>query len=432
MLRETYATRFGFILGILGGSIGMANIWRFSYMAGTNGGSAFFIPYIIALICVGLPAIMMELAYGRHFRGGPVDAHSRSGLPFGKQLGTLVMCLSALGFSYYLVLVSWTLKYFFAALTSSFWSAVPKEYFEDYVHNGTQRFAFHFIAVAFCASVAMLGIRKGLEPVTKFMMIIFFLLIAGLALHSLTLPGMKEAMHFLFFPNLSEITPTIWLMALGQVFTSVGIGGIVLVTYGSYMPSEFDIPKTAWLIILGDTTASILCGIVIFPVIFTIGAEPTAGIGLVFFTLPSMFSQIAGGQIIGLLFFTGFLFAALSTGLFIIEYLSEPLIYVLKWSRRRSVLTVGVGLWLAGIPWCYNIDWLTMLDLFNVLAARPLYSLLVPIGFLWIYSVHKAHAEVNLNSTLPVGAWWRYWAKFGLPIAIAVIYISGVWQLLTS
>ena len=432
MTRESYATRIGFILGILGGSIGMGNVWRFSYMAGTNGGSAFFIPYIVALVVIGLPAIMMELAYGRHFRGGPVGSHTRSGLPYGKQFGIAVMLMGLLGYSYYLVLVSWTLKYFVASLTGSLWSAVPEEYFNDYVYVGTQRFVFHFITVAICGGVVLLGIRKGIEPITKYMMILFFILIACLAAYSLTLSGAAEAMHFLFYPDLSLITAKTWLMALGQVSYSIGIGGVVLITYGSYMPSEFDIPKTAMLIVIGDTVAAILCGIVIFPVVFTMAAEPASGIGLVFFTLPSVFSQLSGGQVIGFLFFTGFLFAALSTGLFVTEYLAEPLIYVLKWSRRKAVLTVALSYWLIGIPWCYNIDWLSKLDLLNLIIVRPVASLLVPIGFLWIYSVHKAHQEVNLSSDYPVGNWWRSWSKFGIPIAIMLIYFFGLWSLMTE
>lgn len=429
MTRESYATRLGFLLGILGGSIGVGNVWRFSYMVGTNGGSAFFIPYIIALICLGIPAIMMELAYGRHFRSGPVDSHARSGLPFGRKLGILVILMGLLGFSYYLVLVSWTLKYFIAAFTDGFWLAIPESYFNDYVHNGWQRFGFHILTVCICALVATLGIRRGLEPVTKFIMILFFLLIAGLALHSLTLPGVGEAMHFLFYPDLSRITPEIWLLALGQLFYSLGIGGMVLITYGSYMPAEFDIPRTARFIVIGDTVTAILCGIVIFPVIFTIGAEPAAGIGLVFFTLPSVFSQVDGGQILGCLFFTGFLFAALSTGLFVIEYLAEPLIYVVGWSRPRAVLVAAASLWLVGLPWCYNIDWLSKLDIFNQVMARPLWSLLVPIGFLWIYGMHRALEEINRNAAHPVGRWWGMWAKYGLPVVIAVIYIGGLWEM---
>ena len=432
MIRESYATRLGFILGILGGSIGMGNVWRFSYMAGTNGGSAFIIPYIIALIVIGIPTIMMELAYGRHFRGGPVGSHSRSGLPFGKQIGTAVMFMGLLAYSYYLVLISWTLKYFVASLSGSLWSAVPEDYFNDYMNVGIQRYIFHFVTVAICGAVVLFGIRKGIEPITKYMMILFFLLITSLAIYSLTLPGATAALHFLFYPDLSLITPKTWLMALGQVSYSIGIGGIVLITYGSYMPAEFDIPKTAMLIVIGDTLSSILCGIVIFPVVFTMAAEPAAGIGLVFFALPSVFAQIPGGQIIGVLFFTGFLFAALSTGLFVMEYMAEPLIYVLKWSRPKAVMTVAVSYWLVGIPWCYNIDWLSQLDLLNLIIVRPVASLLVPIGFLWIYSACKAHAEVNMGSAYPVGNWWPTWSKYGLPVAIMLIYVWGLSGLLAD
>ena len=104
----------------------------------------------------------------------------------------------------------------------------------------------------------------------------------------------------------------------------------------------------------------------------------------------------------------------------------------MPWSRRRSVFTIAVSLWLVGLPWCYNIDWLKKLDLFNQLAARPLWSLLVPIGFLWIYGARKAHAEVNKSSAFPVGAWWRFWSKYGLPVVIVVIYVLGLWELLSG
>ena len=432
MSRESYATRLGFILGILGGSIGMGNVWRFSYMAGTNGGSAFFLPYVIALVVIGIPAIMMELAYGRHFRGGPVGSHSRSGLPYGKQFGIAVMIMGLFSYSYYLVLVSWTLKYFVASFTGSIWAGEPEAYFNDYVYNGSQRFVFHFVTVALCGAVVTLGIRKGIEPITKYMMILFFVLIVSLALYSLSLPGATAALEFLFYPDLSKITAKTWLMALGQVSYSIGIGGVVLVTYGSYMPSEFDIPKTAMAIVLGDTLAAILCGIVIFPVVFTLAAEPAAGIGLVFFTLPTVFAQLPGGEIIGFLFFTGFLFAALSTGLFVTEYMAEPLIYVFNWSRKKAVLAVVMSYWLIGIPWCFNIDWLSAIDIINMVIVRPVASLLVPIGFLWIYSVSKAHAEVNKNSAYPVGRWWCNWSKFGIPLAIMLIYFFGLWGLITE
>lgn len=427
--RETYATRLGFFLGLLGGAIGMGNVWRFSYMAGTNGGSAFFIPYITAVVVVGIPLLMLELAYGRHFKGGPVTAHAASGLPAGRSLGVIVMLLALLGFSYYMVLISWTLKYFTASFTEALWRAEPQAYFADYVHRGWQRFAFHFATVMICASVILLGVRKGLEPVTKYMVIGLFLLLLGLASYSLMLPGAVAGLKFLFVPDLSKITATTWLMALGQIFFSIGIGGSVIITYGSYMQDHFDIPRTAVLIVLGDTVAAILCGIVIFPAVFAMGSEPAGGIGLVFFTLPRVFADMPAGQFAGAAFFTGFLFAALSTGLFAVEFLAEPLIYVARRSRRQAVALVAVALWLLGIPWVYNIDWLSLLDIFNVVLSRPLTSILVPVGFLWLYSAARAHAEVNKGARIRVGAWWPLWTKYALPAVILVLYVWGILEL---
>lgn len=429
--RESFASGAGFLLSALGAAVGVGNIWRFPYMAGSNGGGAFLIPYLAAVLILAVPAVMLELSYGRHFRGGPVIAHQRSGLPHGRALGYIVIALSVVGFSYYLVLTSWTLKYCISALSGSLWSTDPHALFSEYMHVGWQRYVYHLATVLLCAGVVHFGIRNGIEPVMKYMVAILFVLLLALAAYSLTLPGAARGLSFLFSPDLSKITSRVWLMALGQVLFSVGIGGTVLVTYGSYMQDSFDIPRMAVGIVLGDTLAAILAGVAIFPAVFTMGAQPTEGVGLVFYTLPAVFAAMPGGHIFGPLFFIGLFFAAASTGLFAVEFLCEPLIYAEKWDRRNAVIFVAVLLWAVGLLWCNNLKWLSVFDLVNAVLSLPLTAILVPIGFLWIYGAGKALEEVNKNSQWTVGKYWPIWAKYGLPLVIFMIYARGVWEFAT-
>ncbi len=303
--RASWSSERAFVLATAAAAVGLGNIWRFPYIAGENGGGAFIIAYIIAVVVLGVPLMVLETTAGKRSLGSPVRTF-RKMRKGGALFGWIVVGLTVLVMSYYLAITGWTLGYAIDSYTGSISS------FENFTDSFASVWYF-FIA----AGVAFLFVLRGLRAIewlAKLMMPILIGIILFMAGYSLTLSGAGEALSFLFNPDLSRLaSPTLWLLALGQAFYSLAVGQGYLITYGSFVPKNTNLPRASSIVAGVETSVALLAGIIIFPIIFTFGLNPGAGPELAFVTLPIAFAGIPIGGILATLFFTLLFFAAISS-----------------------------------------------------------------------------------------------------------------------
>jgi len=284
--QEGFSSRWGFVLATAGSAIGLGNIWRFPYIAGENGGGAFLVPYLLALIVIGMPVMVLELSAGRAGGAGVVGtfAWTRERAGF---LGLLITAGVIFLLAYYLVVTGWAIGYFIQALADRHPS------FGDFT-DGYTTLVYFAIAAAVTIAVVAGGVSKGIERFNMVLVPLLFAVIIGLAVYAFTLSGRREAMEFYISPRAEALGEAeVWIRALGQCFFSVGVGMGVLITYGAYGRRDVGTPGLAATVGLADSGIALIAGFAIFPMIFTFGGSPAAGPGLAFEALPRAFEQFS-------------------------------------------------------------------------------------------------------------------------------------------
>ncbi len=346
-----WGSRIGFILAGAGSAIGLGAIWKFPFWAGTNGGAAFIIPYIVFTFTIGIVLLIAELAVGRAGRGSAMHALKVAGGPVFAVLGALTVASSYIILSYYSVVGGWCIKYFVDSLTGSLVTNDPKilsANFEALVTNGPVNVAWHFVFLSITCGVIALGVVKGIERVSKYLMPTLFILMIFIIARSLTLPGAMQGVEFLFKLDLQSLTLGNILNAMGFTFFSLSLGCGIMITYGAYLPNDTDIPNSSlWISYLAIQT-SILAGLMIMPAVFALGQDPNAGPGLVFVTIPLVFSQIPMGSAFAVLFNICLIVAALTSAVSLLEVVVAYLQNEWHLSRRTATLGCYVSLFFVG------------------------------------------------------------------------------------
>jgi NSS family neurotransmitter:Na+ symporter len=317
--RDGFASRFGVIAAAAGSAVGLGNVWRFPYVAGENGGGAFLLVYLGFVLAIGVPVMLSELLIGRKsqrniFGAFHVLAPGRPWFLIGLMgVGAAFMILS-----FYSVVAGWTMEYLYLAFTNQLATVSSVELNQIFgnVTSGAWRPVFFMVVfMAMTAFIVKSGVNNGIEKYSKLLMPVLFVIIMLLCVRSVTLDGAFAGLEFLFRPDFTRITPHVVLEALGQAFFSLSLGMGVMATYGSYIKKGESLGKTAISVSLTDTAIAILSGIAIFPAVFAFGIEPGAGPGLVFVTLPGIFSKMIGGYFFGFIFFSLLLIAALTSSI---------------------------------------------------------------------------------------------------------------------
>lgn len=339
---ESWGSRRGFILAAIGSAVGIGNIWRFSSVLGENGGGAYLVPYLVAVFAFALPLMALELAVGRHLRADAVQAFRSLGRRH-ELAGWLIATIVFTILSYYLVITGWTLAYFvqslaggapsFGAFTGGYW--------------GVGAFAASAVVVGLVTSF---GVKHGIELLASWLMPLAFVILLALAVYSVTLDGFVEGVSFMLEPDFSRLSePGLWSAAFGQAFFSLSVGFGILLTYGSYLSRDTDVVESAAIITVADVLVAILAGMVIFPVVFTMGLEPSAGAELAFSTLPTAFEQMPRGALIAPAFFFLLFAAAVTSAVSMMELNVAAVMDRTRMSRTRTsavltVLVLGLGL----------------------------------------------------------------------------------------
>ncbi len=343
--RATLGGRLSAVLVAAGSAVGLGNIWRFPYIAGENGGGAFLLVYIGCILFLGIPVLLAEFTVGRHTHKNSVGAYhylSKRWAPLG--YNSVISSLLILGF--YFVVSGWTLDYFVTSITGSITeftsSEINAERFAQFTTHPVRPVIYTILFALLTHVVIALGVQKGIERSSKIMMPVLFVILIILAIRAVTMPNGLEGLRFLFTPDFSKVTAKTFLDAMGQAFFSLSIGLGCMITYASYFNDKTNLQNTAYNVVILDTLVAVLAGVVIFPVVFSVGIEPTSGPSLVFVTLPSIFNTMALGPLWSAIFFLLLVFAALTSTISLHEVLTAYLHEEWRMSRKMAAWLVTI------------------------------------------------------------------------------------------
>ena len=450
MKRESFRSRLGFLLVSAGCAIGIGNVWRFPYIAGKNGGGYFVLFYLLCLLVMGVPVLTMELAVGRASRRSAVLSYKTLEKPGQKWHIHGWFCLLGcyLLMMYYTTVSGWMVSYFGKFLTGAFHSGMSTDEvasaFGAMLSSPGEMALWAEVVVVAGFLVCSFGLQKGLERVTKVMMLCLLALILVLAVHSLTLSGAAEGMKFYLVPSMDSIREngfgSLVTDAMNQAFFTLSLGIAAMEIFGSYMHDDHTLTGEAVRICALDTFVAIMAGLIIFPACFSYNVELDHGPALIFMTLPKIFLDMPGGRVWGSLFFLFMTFASFSTVTAVFENLIASACDNWGWSRKKSVGIVGAVLFLTSIPCVlgYNV-WSgfhpmpgkDILDFEDFLVS----SLLLPIGSLvyLLFCVSKRGwgfdkylAECNKGTGIKMSPKFKVYFRYILPILIIIILVVGL------
>lgn len=444
-----WSSNLVFLIIAIGTEAGIANVWKFSYLAGDNGGGLFVALYFLALFLIAIPALMAEMLIGRHGGKSVVGSMNvlveRDGIaPFWKSFGILATVSVVLILSYYFVVCGWMLDYFVFGLRGGFKdidAAGAVAAYDSMLSNPARMLLFSGIIIATTAIIIARGINKGIERVSSVLTPLRFVILLVLLIYSAIFADFGRAASFLFGIDLSKLTAGVVLTAFGQAFFSLGIGVGVMMMMGAYMKREYSIARAVLTVAVAQGLVALIAGMSIFPLVFTYGLEPTQGPGLIFVTLPVAFGQMPYGQIFGTLLFLLLSFAALTATIVI----QEPIVAVLeektRWSRPAIAYGTGFAIWLMGFVtvlsfnrWSdvYPLQWLgiestrtpfEVLDYLTSNVMMPMGGLMVALIAGWALSRSAVRDELGLGDGMAFKLWYAA-TRYLVPVAILIILYS--------
>lgn len=449
--RERFGSRLGFLLVSAGCAIGIGNVWKFPWMAGRYGGGIFVVFYLLFLAIMGIPVLCSELAVGRAGRSSAVGAYRKLEKPGSKWHVHGWFCLvgCALLMMYYTTVSGWMLSYAVKFATGTFAGMTEAEQaagvFSSMLASPVEMMGYMAVTVLLGFLVCSTGVQKGLERITKWMMLALLALIVVLAVHSCVLPGGGEGLRYYLLPSLKNAQEAggilqVMVAAMNQAFFTLSLGIGAMEIFGSYMSDAHTLAGESLRICLLDTFVALMAGFVIFPACTSYGVEVNAGPALIFMTLPNVFIHMAGGRLWGTLFFVFMTFASFSTVIAVFENLIASCIDNFGWARKKAVAVNCAVILLASIPCVlgYNV-----LSGFHPMPGKDILdtedfivsNLLLPAGSIVFilfcvtrggWGMEAFLAECNRGSGLRLSAKLAPYLKYVLPVLIAVILIAGL------
>ncbi len=450
MQRENFKSRMGFLLISAGCAIGIGNVWRFPYITGTGGGGLFVLLYLFFLAFMGLPILTMEYAIGRASGQSAVKAFgvlkpekkAWGAMGYASLVGNYLLMM------FYTAVAGWMLYYFYLTATGAFVGMDPTGVADVFVQMMNKPlvmggYALGIIVVGF--AICSLGLNKGVESITKWMMVALLAIMVVLAVRSISLSGGADGLAFYLLPNLERAKETgvgnVVVNAMNQSFFTLSIGIGSMMIFGSYLKKDRSLLGESITVCALDTFVAITAGLIIFPACFAFGVEPDSGPSLVFITLPNVFNEMAGGRIWGSLFFLFMTFAAFSTVIAVFENIIAMTCECFGLSRKKSCLINGVALAVLSMPCVLGFNVLSfiqplragnsIMDLEDFIVS----NVLLPLGSL-VYVLFctsrlgwgwkNFQAEANQGKGLKVPGWMRVYCSYVLPLLVAAILIYGL------
>ncbi len=443
--REHWSSKLGFLFAALGSAVGLGVLWKFPYTVGQNGGGLFLLAYIGCTIAIGIPVFIAELLIGRTAQSAAISSFGilEKNRPFWKISGWLGVISSFLIMSFYSVIAGWGMSYILMSLVGAGNgknATETIEIFKTLQASGGIATTWHLLFTLITMFIVLSGVREGIEKWSRIMTRALFILLIILVGYCMTLPGFRQACAFIFLPNATSFKPSSIIEALGLAFFTLSLGQGIMFSYGSYMKKDDNIPTMATVVACAVIVVSILGALTIFPVVFTFGFEPSAGTGLVFQTLPYLFAQLPGGQVLSTTFFTLFVFTAITSAVAFIEVCATNLMEMYGLSRKKAVFLISSLTFVVGIPsayaWVNGVfpDWVDIygtnfLDTLDRLVSTwliPLGGLVTALFVGWAWSEEKANIAFAAGSGrfVHLFKFWRFWMKWVIPFLIFLIILQ--------
>ena len=436
-----WASKLGFVLAAAGSAIGLGAIWKFPYVAGTSGGGAFFLVFVLFTILLGYPLLLGEFVLGRKSQSDAIGTYQKiaPGTPW-VITGWIGIAACFLVLSFYSVIGGWILLYIIKAVTGSLSGLTQAGYgelFGSIIQDPLQTLAAQLAFIIMTILVVAKGVQKGIERVSSIMMPLLFILFIALVLRALTLEHAIDGVRFLLVPDFGSLTPQAILFALGQAFFTLTLGVSVMVTYSSYLSKSQNLPKSALSIVIMNLAVTLLAGLAIFPAVFSFGLQPDQGPTLLFAVLPAVFDRLPFGMLFFIGFLTAFLFAALTSAFSMIEIIVAAITKGDQTKRGKWTWTIGLLIFAVGIPSCLSYGVLDEPFIFKKTffdaADYVVSNILMPLGALFIsifiplkLSKHDLYEEMKSGSKAGKGFFivWFYLLRFLVPLAIVLVFLN--------
>ena len=441
--RAEFATRLGVIATTVGSAVGLGNIWRFPYEAGTHGGGAFLICYIFFILVIGIPVVCAEFLMGRGTKSNIFGAYRKLS-PNGKwyYAGYMGIIASIMILSFYSVVAGWTLEYFIQSLSGSLDLATMEEYhtrFDEFSTGNWRPALWTVVFLILNFLILVRGVTNGIERMSNILMPVLFIILLIFCIYSFTLPGFGEGMKFLFYPDFSKITSSVMLGAMGQAFFSLSLGLGCMTTYASYFSKSTRLVRSASLTAGLDTLVAILAGLVIFPAVFSFGFSPASGPTLVFEVLPSIFHSLPLGIVWSTLFFFLLLLASLTSTLSMSEisiafFMEEKKISRFKATALNTSIAIVFGIICALSFGCLSgvrVFGLTAFNLFDYVSSNiilPLGGMTTAIFTGWFVDRRFIKAQLTNDGAIKLRLLGVivFCLRIIAPVCIALVFLNSI------
>lgn len=440
--RANFSSRIGFVLAAAASAVGLGNLWRFPYLAEKYGGGAFLLVYVILALVFGFTLLVTELSLGRRTGRSCIDAFRKLSEKY-RFIGWMAAAVPMIIVPYYCVIGGWVAKYLFESAGGSMDEIADTGYFGSFVGcelGGVlgDPMTWFLLFAAIVLAMAYLGVDKGIEKASKILMPILIALIVVITVYVLTLPGSSEGVVGYLVPDLSDMSASTFLGAMGQLFYSMSLAMGIMITYGSYMKKDVDISKSARRISMIDTSVAILSGMMIVPAVYAFsGADISSGPSLMFVTLPKVFDAMPAGEAIAIMFFVLVLFAAVTSAVSLAETVVSIFMDRLGLSRGRAVVAVGALIVCLGSLSCYGYGPLSgfefagmaFLDLFDFLSNSLLMPIVAILTCLFVGFVLKPSFiidEVESSGEMPFKRGYGIMVKWVCPVFLTLILGVGL------
>jgi len=437
-------SRLGFILAAAGSAVGLGNIWKFPYMTGENGGGAFVLIYLLTITFIGLSLFIAEVLLGKAGGNDAVSAFETLAPKNGhiwKYAGFMVFT-GVLILSFYTIVIGWIFKYIYISATSlpsnvkdagdAFGGMVSTETFTQ--------FAFFNLAFFITIFIVTKGIKQGIEKVNLILMPLLVVILLALFFYAMTLDGFSQALSFLFVPDWSKVTNTTILQAVGHAFFTLSLGMGTIMTYAASLPKEANIFKASVSVAVIDTAIALIAGLVIFSFLFNAGAEPAAGPGLVFISLPPIFSEFGIlGNVFSVAFFTALAFAGITSAVSIIEPTVLYMTSRFGVSRVKALIILGFATYVLGfMALISNISdlksyatfggkgFFDILDIASSSVLLPLGGIIIAVFVGFVMQKEKVYSMLNSYMSDTIFNLWYFSIKYITPIAVLIVMINKI------
>ena len=438
--RSTFSGRLGFVLAAAGSAVGLGNLWRFPYLAAKYGGGIFLLIYIMLAVTFGCTLMITEIAIGKKTHRSPMEAYGMLNKKW-KWLGTLSTLVPVIILPYYCVIGGWVIKYASVMIMGGVKDAAGNGYFSSFISQPVEPLIWFFLCAAATVVIGFLGVDKGIEKMSRYLMPALLVLTVGLTIFVVCQPGALDGVIYYIKPDFSKLSPMTFVAALGQLFFSMSLAMGIMVTYGSYMKKDSNIVTSTRQIEIFDTAVAFLAGLMIIPAVFIYsgGDESALGQGpsLMFDTLPKVFAQMPFGNVVGAAFFILVLFAALTSSVSVMEAIVAGMTDKYKISRKRAALIVYAYALLIGIFCAFgfsiwsnftimNLSILDFLDFISNSVLMPIVGMFTCILVGFIIKPKTITDEVELSGRFREKKFYSIMVKWIAPVCIFAILVSSV------